>query len=64
MKHTQTLTAVMVLATGVLLSFIDYFMPPQGEIAASVLDYLTHTMMFSGSILGVKTYVDYRLPKQ
>ena len=64
MEHVHTTTAVVVLATGVVLSFIDYFEPPQGEIAASVLDYLTRTMMFAGSIFGVKAYVDYRLPKQ
>lgn len=64
MKSVQTTTAIIILATGVILSYIDYFMPPQGEITASVLDYLTHTMMFSGSVLGVKTYVDTRLPKQ
>lgn len=64
MKSVQTTTAIVILVTGVVLSYIDYFMPPQGEITASVLDYLTHAMMFSGSILGVKTYVDNRLPKQ
>ena len=63
-NHVQTVTAVVVLMTGVALSYIDYFMPPMGSIEDSVLDYLAHTMMFAGSILGVKTYVDYRLPKQ
>ncbi len=63
MKSPQTVVAIAVLVSGVVLTYIDYFTPPQGEIAASVLNYLAHTMMFSGSILGVKTYVDYRLPK-
>ncbi len=63
MKNVQILTALVVLATGVMLAYIDYFMPPIGQITDSVLAYLTHTMMFAGSILGVKTYVDYRLPK-
>ncbi|MBR3897220.1 MAG: hypothetical protein IKJ42_09495 [Bacteroidaceae bacterium] len=62
-NHVQTVTAVVVLTTGVVLSYIDYFMPPVGSIEDSVLSYLAHTMMFSGSVLGVKTYVDYRLPK-
>lgn len=63
MKNVQILTALVVLATGVMLAYIDYFMPTIGQITDSVLAYLTHTMMFAGSILGVKTYVDYRLPK-
>lgn len=64
MNNLQTVTAIVTLATGVVLSYIDYFMPPVGSIEDSVLDYLAHTMMFSGSLLGVKAYVDYRLPKQ
>lgn len=61
MNNTHTITAIVVLGTGVALSYIDYFLPPQGEIASSVLDYLTHTMMFAGSIFGVKSYIDHRL---
>lgn len=64
MNQIQTVTAIVVLTTGVVLSYIDYFAPPMGQIEDSVLAYLTHTMMFAGSILGVKTYVDYRLPKK
>ena len=64
MNNLQSITAIVVLMTGVALSYIDYFMPPIGCIEDSVLAYLAHTMMFAGSVLGVKTYVDYRLPKQ
>lgn len=63
MNNLQSITAIVVLTTGVVLSYIDYFVPPMGQIEDSVLAYLAHTMMFAGSILGVKTYVDYRLPK-
>ena len=64
MNQIQTVTAIVVLTTGVVLSYIDYFAPPMGQIEDSVLAYLAHTMMFAGSSLGVKTYVDYRLPKK
>jgi hypothetical protein len=64
MNQIQTVTAIVVLTTGVVLSYIDYFVPPIGQIEDSVLAYLAHTMMFAGSILGVKTYMDYRLPKK
>ena len=60
-SSVQTITAIVVLATGVALTYIDYFSPPSGEISASVLDYLRHTMFFAGSVLGVKNYVDYRM---
>ena len=64
MNQIQTVTAIVVLTTGVVLSYIAYFVPPIGQIEDSVLAYLAHTMMFAGAILGVKTYVDYRLPKK
>ncbi|MBQ8593794.1 MAG: hypothetical protein IJ467_05825 [Bacteroidaceae bacterium] len=60
-SNVQVVVAIVVLATGVVLSYVDYFSPPSGEIAASVLDYLRHTMFFAGSVLGVKNYVDYRI---
>ena len=58
MKNTQTITAIVVLATGVVLSYISFFNPPKGEIETSVLHYFAQTLMFAGSVFGLKTYVD------
>lgn len=63
MKNVQIATAIIVLATGVVLSYISFFYPPQGEITTSVLQYFAQTLMFAGSVFGLKTYIDRRLPK-
>ena len=63
MKHVQLITALVTLATGIVLAFVSFFRPPGGEIADSVLHYFAQTLMFTGSVFGLKAYVDRRLPK-
>ena len=63
MKHVQLITALVTLATGIVLAFVSFFRPPGGEIAGSVLNYFAQTLMFTGSVFGLKVYVDRRLPK-
>lgn len=63
MKNIQIVTALVVLTTGIVLSYISFFSPPRGEIAASVLHYFAQTLMFAGSVFGLKSYIDRRLPK-
>ena len=63
MKNVQVVTAIVVLATGVVLSYISFFYPPRGEIATSVLHYFAQTLMFAGSVFGLKTYIDRRSTK-
>ncbi len=63
MKHVQLITALVTLATGIVLAFVSFFRPPGGEIAGSVLNYFAQTLMFTGSVFGLKAYVDRRLPK-
>lgn len=64
MKSVQTMTALVVLLTGIVLSYISFFVPPQGDIAESVLHYFAQTLMFAGSVFGLKIYVDRKLPKR
>ena len=63
MKNVQLITALVTLATGIVLAFVSFFRPPGGEIAGSVLNYFAQTLMFTGSVFGLKVYVDRRLPK-
>ena len=63
MKNVQVVTALVTLATGIVLAFISFFRPSGGEIAGSVLNYFAQTLMFAGSVFGLKLYVDHRLPK-
>lgn len=63
MKSLQTVTALVVLITGIVLSYISFFLPPEGEITNSVLHYFAQTLMFAGSVFGLKIYVDRNLTK-
>ena len=58
MKHAQTLSALVLLTTGVILSFIGFFTEPVGEISDSVLWYFAQTLIYAGSVFGLKAYVD------
>lgn len=49
------------LVAGWTLTFIDYFVSTAEGVHESVLWVLGQTFIFAGCLLGVKSYVDYRL---
>lgn len=53
----QAWTAVVLLLSGVVLSFLGFYASPLGEISNSVLWYFSQTLIYAGSIFGVSTYV-------
>lgn len=53
----QAWTAVVLLLSGVVLSFLGFYAAPLGEISDSVLWYFSQTLIYAGSIFGVSTYV-------
>lgn len=57
------ITAITTLSTGIALSYISFFLPPQGEIEDSVLHYFAQTLMFAGAVFGLKVYIDRNLTK-
>jgi hypothetical protein len=61
MKNIQTITAVVLIATGIVMSFIGFWTPPKGEISDSVLWYFAQTLIYAGSVFGLKVYVDRRI---
>ena len=61
MKNIQTITAVVLVATGIVMSFIGFWTPPKGEISDSVLWYFAQTLIYAGSVFGLKVYVDRRI---
>ena len=62
-QSISTLTAVVLLASGVVLSFIGFFTEPKGEISDSVLWYLSQTLIYAGSVFGLKAYVDHMMKR-
>lgn len=64
-KDTISISAAMLLlVSGVVLSFIGFFTEPKGEISDSVLWYFAQTLIYAGSVMGIKSYVDYRISKK
>ena len=64
-KDTISIAAAMLLlVSGVVLSFIGFFTEPKGEISDSVLWYFAQTLIYAGSVMGIKSYVDYRISKK
>lgn len=57
----QTVTACAMLAWGVVLTSVAFFLEPLGEIHSSVLWVLGQCLIYAGSVFGLKAYVDKRL---
>lgn len=53
--------AVANLVCGWSLTFIDYFVSTADGVHESVLWVLGQTFIFAGCLLGVKSYVDFRI---
>ena len=49
------------LMAGVGLTVAGFIVPPLGEISDSVLWFTAQTLIYAGSIFGVKVYIDHQL---
>lgn len=56
----NVVTALITLTLGWSLTIAGFIIDPSGEVHDSVLWVLAQALTFSGSLLGVKSYVDYR----
>ena len=64
MKSKETVSTVMavtLVASGVTLSFLSFFLSNEGVIDGSVLWYFAQTLLYAGSVFGLKDYIDFRL---
>ena len=57
----QFIAALSLLFFGVVLVFISLFIPPQGEIDASVLAALGEFFAMTGSIWGISNYTKIKI---
>ena len=60
-ENISVITAVVLLTSGIVLSFLSFFLSVDNVIDDSVLWYFAQTLIYSGSIFGVKEYIDYRM---
>ena len=63
-ERTNTVIACCNLLAGWTLTFIDYFVSTAEGVHESVLWVLGQTFIFAGCLLGVKTYVDYKIQER
>lgn len=56
-------SGLVVLIAGIVLSFIGIFIPPIGEIHASILTLVGEFLTFSGSALGIGSYTSIQIQK-
>lgn len=63
-EKISIITAVALLFSGVVLSFMSFLMSMAGVIDSSVLWYFAQTLIYAGSVFGLKDYIDYKIKKQ
>ena len=59
--NLSKLSAIGMLMAGVGLTTAGFIVPPLGEISDSVLWFTAQTLIYAGSIFGVKVYIDHQL---
>ena len=57
----QLITATALLGSGVVLSFLSFFLTANHIIADSVLWYFAQTLLYSGGIFGLRSYTIKKL---
>ena len=57
----QLITATALLGSGVVLSFLSFFLTAEHVIADSVLWYFAQTLLYSGGIFGLRSYTIKKL---
>lgn len=60
----STLTAIVLIASGIVLSFLSFFLSAEGVIDDSVLWYFAQTLIYAGSVFGLKDYIDYKMKRR
>ena len=56
-------SGLAVLIAGIILSFIGIYIPPVGEIHASILTLVGEFLTFAGSALGIGSYTTIQIQK-
>lgn len=57
----QTLSAFVMLLSGVGLNIASFFAPPLGELSDSVMTYMGEALIYAASVFGMTAYVKYKI---
>lgn len=58
--NAREVSAMLMLAGGLVLAFISLYMPPRGTIDSSVLYIFAQILIYAGSALGIDYYIRQR----
>lgn len=56
-------TACIMLASGIVMSFLSFFLSITHEVHDSVLWYFAQTIVYASSVFGIGSYVNYKFNK-
>lgn len=54
-------TACIMLASGITMSFLSFFLSAQHIVHDTVLWYFAQTIVYSSSVFGIGSYVHYKM---
>ena len=57
-------TAIVLLLAGIILAFLGFYMPPEGQIHDSVLWLFAQCLIYAGSVFGLQLYVRHKISEQ
>ena len=58
----QTVSAFLMLLSGIALNIASFVVPPVGELSHSVMTYMGEALIYA-SVFGLTAYVDSRLAR-
>lgn len=60
-ENVSLVSALLSLISGIVLCFLSFFLSEDHSIDNTVLWYLGEMLVYAGSILGLKSYIDYKI---
>lgn len=62
-ENVSLISALISLLSGIVLCFFSFFLSGDHTLDTSVLWYLGEMLVYAGSLLGIKDYIDYKVNK-
>ena len=59
--NAQTISAFLMLLSGVALNVASFFAPPIGELSDSVMTFMGEALIYAASVFGMTAYVKYKI---
>lgn len=60
-SKSSTLSAFIMLLSGIALSIASFCTPPEGDISDSVMRFMGEALIYAASVFGLTSYVHYKI---